>query len=559
MIQKLRFLSYVYLEMILKEYNMPKFIKNDAMRLFESGVYSYLLALTGFNLPKQRMEKITDTGNAPIMGLLGATVELLAKGCLVQAKGNAILYRAGGQYKFGSETLDEVRSFVRDNDGDISFLWEAVESDEATKAQLSDSLNKFKLLQQYRANGLHAGIGTSRDVVAVVFSDVYEFICTLAECKRLKHIFRNLPHIEDPIVDRAVILEDLSRRIKASQELGEKANLLRAMYIMLPKLPEDEPEWFERVEKISIVPHQEDLTYLLKNMSGMHGIHFFKDRGAKTEGIPVYVDPKNPSAIPILPSNFKKELTQITDQFNSDVGVANGRLNDAGYLGLPPADFVIKLFRIDFLEANVIQDPDSFLTAQQTWPFVASALSVQGMHRPCWFLIRKCDELSKLKSILITVVDKGGAYLLNNSRFILEGIEAIISDSQLGESKNVSNFRETIVKSESKRDKLIGLIKGESERKVDLPEFYEKAFNKFLTGESPLGDVVADLIRGSDLEEDEKYWIRTALGALNRYEDRYGLVALYYNSNFKGYISEVRKLMRLVDFMEFGPKSALRK
>lgn len=532
---------------------MPKFVKTDALRMFESSIETYMLALTGFNLPKISSRKISDTRYAPIMGLLGAVVELLAKGCLIQAKSRDILYRADGFYKFGSETLEELKRFIKAKDDNISFLWESVDDEDAVKGQLLDSIDKFKLLQQYRANGLHAGIGASKDVVTVVFTDVIGFIDTLSECKRLKYLLKDLPRIENPVIDRAAILEDLSRRIKASIELGEKANLLRAIYMVLPRVPESEPEWMDRMEKVSIIPKEDDLTYLLKNMSEAHGIHLYKDRGKSTKGIPVYVDPKNPSAIPILPFYLRRELTQMNDQFYSDVGVANGRMSQVGYLSLPPDDFVIDLFAIDLNEIELFPEGHETLTAQQVWPFVASALDVQGINRPYWFLVRKCNELNQLKKFISEAVSKGGAYLRNNSKFLFVGIEALINNSNIQHSDYLKKLIEVNSKADEMRAKLLSILNGSEESQYELPDGYKSDFEAFVEEKEPLGDIVVAFLSKSVLEEDQKYWIRLAFHALNRYEDRKGLVALYRDENFVAYRSEIRKLLRLVDFLESGP------
>ena len=106
---------------------MPKFMKNDAITLLDGGIEAYLLALYGISIPLIRLHRKQETKYAPVMGLLGASVELLIKACLVQAKGKQSMYQDGdiskGIYRFGSEVLDELRKEIRDATASISFLW----------------------------------------------------------------------------------------------------------------------------------------------------------------------------------------------------------------------------------------------------------------------------------------------------------------------------------------------------------------------------------------------------------------------------------------------------
>lgn len=162
---------------------MPKYLKNDALRLIEGGLECYLLSLMGLNSLELRERKISDTRYAPVIGLLGATVELIVKGCLVQAKGINILYKQDKFYKYGSESIEELKNLIKSKDTDVEYLWIDSENPEIIIENLLDSIERFKLLQTYRANGLHAGFGPNRDVVIITFNEVYNFIQILSNCK----------------------------------------------------------------------------------------------------------------------------------------------------------------------------------------------------------------------------------------------------------------------------------------------------------------------------------------------------------------------------------------
>lgn len=358
--------------------------------------------------------------------------------------------------------------------------------------------------------------------------------------------------MEEPVIDRAIILEDLSRRLASSDELGEQAKLLRAIYLILPKVPETEPEWLEKLEIVSVLPNADDLAYLLRNMSDIHGIHLLKGRGINTTGIPVYVDNKNPNAIPISTYYIKRELTKIPDQFHADSATANGRLN-SGYLGLPPEDFILDLFSIGIQYSGILPDGQNFLTAQQVWPFVASAISTQGTTRPFWFLVTKCDELPKLITFINKIEPIGNAYLRKRTGELRNGIEAIINNDKINDKKICKELKEAAKESMYSRGYFLKLLKRETESLEVLTEKLKVEFSKFINGSLPLGEVIVNLLKAGQLEEEEKYWIRQSISALNKYEDRNGLISIYNNSQYKAYQSKCRKLMRYIDYVENGP------
>lgn len=105
---------------------MPKFLKDNTIVLLDGGIESYLMALYGMAMPSLRSLRKPETKYAPIVGLYGAAAELLVKGCLVQAKGLTAMYKNGdisaGVYRFGSEVIEDLRRYIRDEDGCISYI-----------------------------------------------------------------------------------------------------------------------------------------------------------------------------------------------------------------------------------------------------------------------------------------------------------------------------------------------------------------------------------------------------------------------------------------------------
>ena len=130
---------------------MPKFLKNDTIALLDGGTEAFLLGLYGMAMPTQRHLHKKETKYAPI-GLFGSSAELLVKACLVQAKGLVSMFRDGditkGVYRFGNETIEDLRKYIRDEDACISYLWGNQNDHEEQKKQILHYLGKFKLLQE---------------------------------------------------------------------------------------------------------------------------------------------------------------------------------------------------------------------------------------------------------------------------------------------------------------------------------------------------------------------------------------------------------------------------
>ena len=169
---------------------MPQVMKNNAIELIEGSIESFNLALIGISLPNIRKTKNTEAKFAPVIGLLGASVELLIKACMVQAKGDGAIYKDGnvetGVYKFGTDVLKDFKREVSLDSSDVSFLWKNQTDHEEQKSILLAYLNKFAILQSLRAAGLHAGHGCSRDIAIAIANDIYKFYKQLAHGKKLR-------------------------------------------------------------------------------------------------------------------------------------------------------------------------------------------------------------------------------------------------------------------------------------------------------------------------------------------------------------------------------------
>lgn len=540
---------------------MPKFLKNDTILLLDGGVESYLLGLYGMTIPTLRVKHKDETKYAPVIGLYGTAAELLVKACLVQAKGLCTMYRnndiASGVYRFGSDVIEDLRNLIRDENDSIAFLWKNSEDHSLQKEQLLYCLNKFKLLQELRANGLHAGLGCSRDVTVSTATDVFSFAQLLSQSKKLKPYLKNIPEPESTIRDREAIIEDLTRRLNTAKDNTTKVNCLRNMFMVLPYIPEMKPDWVDAFDRIAIAPPTDgDLSYLAKTLSDAHSIYLLKNRGGK-DGIPVRVDPKNPDALPIAIQNIKRTLSTTPAKFSNDILTANTRLEE-GRLDLPIDEFLVDLYALGLEDAQVLTAETNKLTAQQTWPFVVAAYSTQGAPRPCWFIIRSCDEISQLIAYVKRAESYGNGYFRRRVPELLNSILSLSDDSAVDFlSAKDSTFREI---SQYKR-KIEAFTEAQTNpftpsflKRYQISPSMSELIGEFVSNKSNAGDTLSAALEMQELEGDDRKAALTLLPLCYDGANRNGLVSVLRTQHLKGYISQARKMMFFADFIESGPK-----
>ena len=539
---------------------MPKFLKNDTIALLEGGLEAFLLGLYGMAMPTQRHLHKKETKYAPIIGLFGASAELLIKACLVQAKGLASMFKDGditkGVYRFGNETIEDLRKYIRDEDICISYIWEDQDIHQEQKERMLYYLGKFKLLQGLRANGLHAGLGCSRDIVVSTAGDVYEFILLLSQSKKLRPYLKNIPAPEATIRDREAIIEDLSRRFRSAKDIESKIDSIRGMYLVLPYIPEMKPDWVDVFDKIAIAPDTEnDLTYLAKTLSDAQSIYLLKNRGG-SDGIPVRVDPKNPDALPIAIQNIKRTLKTTPDKFNNDVLSANTRLEE-GRLDLPVDDFLIELYTFGLEKAQILNAENAKLTAQQVWPFVVTAYSTNGTPRPCWFIIRACDETDQLIAYVKRAANYGNGYLRRRISQLIYSLEAIKNQKNISfAGAKDSIFKEIFpyqIKCENLSNENKNPFTPDFLKRYPISESISPIVHEYIVGNNNAGNTLAAILEKDVLTDGDRKACLLLLPFCFEDEDKNGLVSILHTDHLKGYRSLARKMIFFADFLKDGP------
>lgn len=138
----------------------------------------------------------------------------------------------------------------------------------------------------------------------------------------------------------------------------EKAQLISSIYLVLPEMPAEQPEWIEALDRVSIAPKEEDITFLLNVLENANVANLIRvaERG---QGVPVVVRPNDPAALPISPQYLRRALKEIREQWYADIGTANGRL-EQGTFDVPPIDYVLDIFGVDLEEVGIFQVDQGF-------------------------------------------------------------------------------------------------------------------------------------------------------------------------------------------------------
>ena len=530
---------------------MPKFMKDQAILLIEGGIEAYLLGLYGLSFPSLRIRKRQESRFAPVMGLFGAASELLVKACLVQAKGSSAMYKdnqMSGVYKYGKDCIEELKKEIQDENPSVDFLWKDAEDKVQDKALLISHLSKFHLLQRMRADGLHAGSGCSRDIAVSAANDLYSFIQILSKAKKLKAYLRGMPAPEATIRDREAIIEDLSRRISGIKQDNNKIQALRSMYLVLPYIPDLKPDWLDCFDRIEIAPPtQDDVSYLLRTLEDAHSIYLLKSRGGK-EGIPVRIEPQNPNALPIAIQNIKRTLSSIPDQFNNDVLTANTRLEQQR-LDLPIDDFLVYLFAIGLVDSGILTDA-TYLTAQQSWPYIVSAYSVQGTPRPSWEFISKCNELDRLINYLEKAKSIGNGYYRRRADTVISFVRAFKDDHPFqlyGKHDDIFDHAMQFAK-RLNSDDCLRPITPQLLRSIQLTNRTSLIAEQYLSNEISAGTAIEQILKANEVGLEDKRIVVALMRACIRYDQRNGVIAVLRSDYMKSYHSEARKQLFFIDW-----------
>lgn len=532
---------------------MPSLLRKDSIRLLEGSREALYLAVVGLGVPRLHVLREEAARYSPEIGLLGAAAELAMSACLVETYGRDTLLLGSNQFKSASEILEDFRYLLKHPVPRANFTVQGLAESAQHREMLHEQTRRFKVLLRARAGGLHAGLGPSRDVMLQMAQYVFEFLNALSKSSRIRPYLEPLPLPPQPVKDQATLLDDLAHQVREASTTSEQAAGLRSIFLVLPEVPQEEPDWLSALDRVSIAPREVDIVYLLQLLGQARPALLLRGSG-EGAALRVRYSPSDPRALPIAPQFLRREFNQMAEQFYADVGTANGRLKQ-GVLDVPPIDVLQDLFVVGIDKAAIRSDGDQ-LIAQQVWPFVVASLSSNGVPGPYWFLVRETRNVGQLPAILDQAASLGSTRLKNRLSEAKMGIEAIRRNASIPPGSALAKEMAAAMELAGNRREGLGECLDRSRGTVrQADEALEKSVLAIMSGEDPVGPVLEGVADGAYglSSEARKYWARSLAEAATEETDLPGLLSALRTEDITPAHTAVRKALRLIDFSFFGP------
>ncbi|MDF2645357.1 MAG: hypothetical protein K0Q73_1162 [Paenibacillus sp.] len=535
---------------------MPMYLKKDSIRLLEASVDALSLSVLSLGLPQRYefRESVAEYANS--IGLAGVSAELAMSSIIVQANGEEALRLPSGFYKTGSHIADDFKKLISSKVPKMVFLTQGLDNPAQHISNIIEISTKFKLLAKLRAGGLHAGRGPSRDVCIACVNDVIKFIMLLGESSRIKSYIETLPRPIEITKSYELIVDDLIKKLEQSTSPLEKANALASIYLVIPELPVNEPEWLSSIERAVIAPQSNDISFLLDTLENSKYGSLIKVAKSKA-GIPVTVQKGSPYAIPIEPQYLKKSFSDIKDRLYADIGTANGRLEQKQF-DPPPIESVYEMFSFQYHVLNITADENELLTAAETWPLIAASLKYTGTLGPYWYFVRKTSDLGQLESYINRAAKCAGKSMLNGIKEFKIGLEALKKDLPLSKhDKQVSSMLSEYELIDKRRKNLVNLAKKYANSEKELCEDAMEDLLKVIAEDLHIGSMLVKLAENTynfRTDSGRLYWARTLCESASELEDTQGLLAIITSPSLVAAHTAVRKAFRIIDFINYAPK-----
>jgi len=529
---------------------MPKLLGSTTIRLLECAVENLSASIEAFGSPTRIPVHDISSVHSVAMGLVGISIEMISSSLLVQTFGERKLLLPTGYFKSAAQVYDELVTVLKNPVPKLSFLVQGV-SDPARHLQnVLSALKEFKILITMRANSVHAAKAPSREVIKTYINKVVAFLQLISASSRLSGYLSYLP---SPLPDektQQVLLEDLVNKLQGKPE-GQDVETLMSLFMVLPDIPDEQPEWLERIQRVSIAPKQNDIFFLLSVLEKCQSVSLIKN-GTACGSLPVSIQPGNPNAIAIDPHYIKREFTKEKDQFYADIANANGRFRK-GSLDLPPMEMV------HYLCANGMEKVDGKfekegLTPTEAWPFIVASLSRNGTVGPYWFLVRKTNDKNQLVAQIKKAIPMGTGYLRRPERLeeLLAGVDVIITSQVSTRHKKafhaISQDLQTLEKLNARLKRDLNFV-----TIVRNPQ-YKQLMNEIADGTKSSYELIESLLADSLLTPADRIPIfRHLVNVADSIEDLPVLVRLLTDPEYAPIGSNIRKAIRVIDYLNYGP------
>ncbi|KQP21388.1 hypothetical protein ASF45_04230 [Pseudorhodoferax sp. Leaf265] len=534
---------------------MPQYLRTSSVRLIEASQEAFNLAFVGLGMPARHELRVAAAQFAAPAGLIGAAVEQVLSAILVHVLGEEALMSGPNQFKSAREVLREVRALLHAPPPRASFLTVGVVDGAAHRRALYQATEGFVLIIGERAAGLHAGYGPSRSVALLQSQKVLDFYTLLAKSSRIRPYLEQLPRPPETNVDRDMIVDELARRFRESETLGERSAALRSLFLVLPEVPDVAPEWLDAFDRSVVAPTSEDINLLLQTLQQAAPVRFHR-LNAAGQGLAVAVRPQDPNALPIAQHHLRRAFGDMLGQFEAYVGAANGRLDD-GHLDVPPESFLLDMWSLGPAQLAQALNRER-LTAHEAWPFIVTALSSPRTTRPFWFLVSMVDDPGQLLAQLRRAFAAGrGGHLRQQEAPTLAAVESLRDRRLLAPPAPLALFaREAFVAAERGRAALAAAIERNRGTNREAAQEAEPFLRRVSDGELVAAQAFAAVNVMVNLEA-RRYWTRLLAQVATDLEDRDMLVQIHRDGDLVPAQSPARKAMKLIDAVTYGPQIEL--
>jgi len=536
---------------------MPRLLKSETARRLLVGQRALSTAFSLLSTPKTVSHQPDKSDGAIEIGLVGIAAELAISACLYEILGPGAIVRKGtGFYITAGEALAKFRATITSGIPRLSLLTQGIPIPDHHLRQLDQACARFKVLFTSRAAAVHAGEGTSSDVVFCVGKDVASFFELLAASPKWKPYLKDVPVVPTLPKERTLLAQELAVALKRKDKATVGAALAN-IFLVLPDLTDEAPEWLSALERVHVNPKSNDISILLKALQNAKVGDLLKV-GKGTSGIATKIEPDNPNAMPIYVAGMKKKFENAADSWNAYVGQANAEL-DRGILALPPiaAVYGFSALGIDGIGLPPEEVSDG-LQAHVVWPFIAAALNYNGTKGPCFFLARalRADEGGQLSSLLKKAANKSTTL----AKALKDYLPLIESTATKQPASVTSTLLTTLTKSsttrDEKRENLADLL---AERRkytrVELHPKYDKLIAIFAQSDSVGACITAVVERKIEIGDDIFPLLRELISAASDREDIAPLARVVTENALTMVATNARKGIAEIDYVLFGPQA----
>jgi len=527
---------------------MPRLLKRGTIQRLEAALGALRLALFGLAIPRCEAEVSSPSDQSSEIGLIGTSAELALSACVFEVVGPSRLVKPDGRFLVAREVLGAFRKMLRSEVPRLSVLSRGVKDSAMHLNNLVEATKPFPVLFSSRAGGFHVGSGVSRDVALAAAIDVHRFIETLGKGNRWAPYLRTVPSVPPVSRERVLIADELGRALRAKGGGRDAGRQLQSIFLVLPELIEDTPEWLDAFDRVQVAPSKKDLTVLLKSLQGAGTGDLLRvGRGAR--GIAARIENENPNAIPVSFARFHRKTTDISERFFMDISEANTYL-DKGILHTAPIQSLYEYFAVGIDGLGL---PDEVrckgLTGHEAWPFIAAALAYQGTPGPVFFVATRTRQSEEGQLFArLELACKLRSYLCRRMRSYEAMLRIVISGSGAAPS--------------ALQEEMTGAFQLRLERREGLPERIKRRFTKL----SPCAKLAEPML--AQLEE-EGYLarllfrfakepnflgrvsiptLRDLLDAVTEEEELEALLELLWSDAWAAVRTEFRRAVRALDF-----------